>query len=198
MSAHLLCIRQRHVDLVAAVVLLVGAIDLAMVPAASAAPCWFPPVVGTITDPFREPPCRWCAGNRGLDFRVSGDVAVRAAASGRVVFVGTVVEVRYVVVQLPNGWRHTYGQLTSTSLELGDVVLANGAVGRAADTFFFGLRIGDDYGDPAPFIGVLRGRPRLVPIDATTARPSPPARPRCLRASPASPPTSPNYLHRYV
>ena len=42
--------------------------------AADAAPCWFPPVTGTVTDPYREPPCPWCAGNRGLDYRVGGDV----------------------------------------------------------------------------------------------------------------------------
>jgi murein DD-endopeptidase MepM/ murein hydrolase activator NlpD len=144
-----------------------------------AAPCWYPPVVGEVVDPYREPPCRWCAGNRGIDYRVDRDVAVRAAASGRVVFVGTVVDVRYVVIQLAGGWRHTYGQLASTSLVTGDVVLATDVVGRASDTFFFGLRIGDDYADPAPFIGTLRNRARLIPLDATPARPAPPARPRC-------------------
>lgn len=144
-----------------------------------AAPCWFPPVSGTVVDPFREPPCPWCAGNRGLDYRVGGDVAVSAAATGRVVFVGLVVDVRYVVIQLPSGWRHTYGQLTSTSVELDDVVLANGSVGRASDTFFFGLRLAEDYADPAPFIGMLRGRPRLIPTDGTSARPAPPAQPKC-------------------
>ena len=161
----------------AALVLLVVSVPAAR--PASAAPCWFPPVVGVITDPYREPPCRWCAGNRGIDYRVGGDVGVRAAASGRVVFVGTVVDVRYVVIQIAGGWRHTYGQLTTTSLVLGDVVLANGVVGRASDAVFFGLRIGDDYADPAPFIGTLRGRARLVPLDGTPARPAPMARPRC-------------------
>lgn len=146
-----------------------------------AAPCWFPPVVGAVTDPFRKPPCTWCAGNRGLEYRIAGNMIVRAAATGRVVFVGSVAGVRYVVVQLPNGWRHTYGRLASTRLELGAVVFANSALGLVADTFFFGLRIGDDYADPAPYIGVMRTRPRLVPIDATPPRPAPPARPRCRR-----------------
>lgn len=146
---------------------------------AQAAPCWFPPVAGTITDPYREPPCTWCAGNRGLDYRVGDDAVVRAAASGRVVFVGTVVDVRYVVVRLAGGWRHTYGQLTATPLRTGQVVVAHSVVGRASGTFFFGLRIGHDYADPAPFIGALRGRPRLVPVDGTAARPAPPALPRC-------------------
>ncbi len=146
---------------------------------AAAAPCWFPPVVGTVVDPFREPPCPWCAGNRGLEFRVAREAAVRAAASGRVVFVGTVVDVRYVVVQLANGWRHTYGHLGATALESGDVVLASGVIGSASGTFFFSLRIGDGYADPAPFIGKEYIRPRLVPIDATAPRPAPPARLRC-------------------
>jgi murein DD-endopeptidase MepM/ murein hydrolase activator NlpD len=160
-------------------VLLAVSIGLSGTGTVGAAPCWFPPVVGTVTDPYREPPCRWCAGNRGVDYQVGDDVAVRAAASGRVVFVGTVVDVRYVVVQTARGWRHTYGRLTSTTLLPGAVVLADGVVGRASGTFFFGLRIGDDYADPAPFIGALRTRARLIPLDGTPARPAPPARPRC-------------------
>ena len=146
---------------------------------AAGTPCWFPPVVASVSDPFREPPCPWCAGNRGIEYRIAADTAVRAAASGRVVFAGTVVDVRYVVVQLSNGWRHTYGRLATATVELGDVVLANEVIGAASGTLFFGLRIGDDYADPAPYIGVTRSRPRLVPLDGTPARPAPPARLRC-------------------
>ena len=155
------------------------AVDVVAARPVAAAPCWFPPVVGEVVDPYREPPCRWCAGNRGIDYGIAGGVDVRAAATGRVVFVGRVVDARYVVVRLASGWRHTYGGLTSTPLVAGDVVLANGDVGRASGTFFFGLRIGDDYADPAPFLGTLRGRVRLIPIDGTPPRPAPPARPRC-------------------
>ncbi len=144
-----------------------------------AAPCWRPPVVGAVDDPFREPPCTWCAGNRGIEYSLRGTVDVRAAASGRVVFVGEVVAVSYVVVQLANGWRHTYGQLDESSLALGDVVLAGGAIGRATDRFFFGLRIGDDYADPEPYLGEIVGRRRLVPIDGSPARPAPPPSVRC-------------------
>jgi murein DD-endopeptidase MepM/ murein hydrolase activator NlpD len=161
------------------VALLAAVLPFAQAPPVNAAPCWFPPVVGTVVDPYREPPCRWCAGNRGIDYRVADDVAVHAAASGRVVFVGTVVDVRYVVVQLASGWRHTYGQLVSTPLVAGDVVFAEGVVGRASEQFFFGLRIGDDYADPAPFIGTVSRRARLIPLDGTPARPAPPSRPGC-------------------
>ncbi len=68
-----------------------------------------------------------------------------------------------------------------TSVDTGDIVLAGGTIGRATDRFFFGLRIGDDYADPSPYIGAMRTRPRLVPIDATPPRPPPPARPTCRR-----------------
>ena len=157
-------------------------VSVALLLAASnveAAPCWQPPVEATIVDDFRAPPCVWCAGNRGLEYAIDGTTVVHVAASGRVEFVGAVAGVRYVVVRLSNGWRHTYGKLRSTSLETGDIVLAGGTIGRVTDRFFFGLRIGDDYADPAPHLGVMRARPRLVPIDATPPRPAPPTRPVC-------------------
>ena len=185
MSARSRPVRCRSVTTGSPIWLLAVAVTVAAVaapvPARSvdAAPCWFPPVTGTVIDPFREPPCPWCAGNRGLDYRIGADVTVRVAASGRVEFVGVVADVRYVVIRLANGWRHTYGQLVSTSTQLGDLALAGAPIGRASRTFFFGLRFGDDYTDPAPFIGALRGRPRLVPVDGRAARPAPPARPSC-------------------
>jgi murein DD-endopeptidase MepM/ murein hydrolase activator NlpD len=159
----------------------VSAALLVVAPTVGAAPCWRPPVEATIVDEFRAPPCVWCAGNRGLEYAIDGATVVRAAASGRVEFVGSVARVGYVVVRLSNGWRHTYGQLRSTTLDTGDIVLAGRMIGRASDRFFFGLRIGDDYADPAPYLGVMRTRPRLVPVDATPPRPAPPARPTCRR-----------------
>jgi hypothetical protein len=98
-----------------------------------------------------------------------------------VVFSGAVAGVRYLVIQLPNGWRHTYGRLTSTStsIDVGVAVLAGREIARADDTLFFGLRVGEDYRDPAPFIGVERRRPRLVPVDGTPPRPAPPSRLQC-------------------
>ncbi|HSP28075.1 MAG TPA: peptidoglycan DD-metalloendopeptidase family protein, partial [Ilumatobacteraceae bacterium] len=173
----------RGLLLVAGLAVLAAVVDPTAARPAHAARCWFPPVVGVVADPYRQPPCPWCAGNRGIDYRVGDDVVVRAAESGRVVFVGTVVGVRYVVIQIAGGWRHTYGQLTSSPLVIDDVVLANTVVGRASDAFFFGLRIGDDYADPAPFIGTLRTRARLIPVDGTAARPAPPARPRCAQVT---------------
>jgi murein DD-endopeptidase MepM/ murein hydrolase activator NlpD len=141
--------------------------------------CWRPPVAGVILDPFRAPACRWCAGNRGIEYAVARATMVRAAASGTVTFSGDVAGTRYVVVRLPNGWRTTYGRLDAADVELGDRVVAGSEVGTVSSGFFFGLRIGEDYVDPAPFIGTVVGRPRLVPVDGSVARPAPVPKVRC-------------------
>ena len=146
---------------------------------AAAAPCWRPPVTGVVSDPFREPPCAYCAGNRGVEYRVGSRVLVRAVASGTVSWAGSIAGTTYVVVRHMNGWRTTYGRLVTTSMRAGDVIVAGVAVGRASSVFYFGLRTADGYVDPAPFLGALRGRPRLVPIDGRVARLAPPARWRC-------------------
>ena len=146
---------------------------------AGAGPCWRPPVEGVVSDPFREPPCPYCAGNRGLEFRVGSQVIVRAVASGTVSWAGSIAGTTHVVVRHRDGWRTTYGRLVTASLRAGDVVVAGAAVGRASRVFYFGLRSADGYVDPAPFLGELRSRPRLVPVDGRVARPAPPARWRC-------------------
>ena len=147
---------------------------------AAAAPCWPAPVSGAVVvDPFRPPDCRWCAGNRGLEYAVGSRVEVRAAAAGEVTFSGSVAGVDYVVVRLDNGWRLTYGRLTNRAVRVGESIEQLAVVGRVSGEFFFGLRIGDDYADPAPFIGRLVARPRLVPIDGTSPRPAPATTVRC-------------------
>ena len=145
----------------------------------AAAPCWQPPVIGVVVDPFRAPACTWCAGNRGIEYLVDRNSRVNAAASGTVAFVGEVADTRYVVVELPGGWRHTYGRLASTRVVVGDVVVAGAEIARTTTEFLFGLRVGDDYADPAPYIGVLVGRARLIPVDGSDPRPAPPAQARC-------------------
>ena len=168
-------LRRSMVSAVMVCVVLVGGVG----GATSARTCWYPPVVGVVTDPFRAPACTWCAGNRGIEYRVGRDVDVRAAVSGVVSFVGTVAGTRYLVVQSPDGSRITYGRLRSAGAGAGDRVLAGTTIARAGGEFFLGLRLGDDYVDPAPYIGRLVGRPRLVPTDGSVARPSPTVEPRC-------------------
>ena len=148
-----------------------------------AGPCWMPPVDGVVTDPFREPPCIWCAGNRGIDYRVAMSTVVRAPATGRVTFSGTVVGTTYVVIEVANGWRLTHGKLEATHLRQGDVVVAGGVIGVASGAFFFGVRDGAIYVDPAPLLGRLVGRPRLIPSDGSPPRPSTATRLRCQARS---------------
>ncbi len=163
---------------VGVVLLVVLAVGIAQ-RAAAGAPCWVPPVVGTVTDPFRQPPCVWCAGNRGIEYEVVAGSTVRAVAAGTVTFSGVIAGDRYVVVELASGWKLTYGRVASTTLAAGDVVVRGSIVGRTLDHFFFGLRIDDEYADPAPYLGVEVGRRRLIPTDGRPPRPTPLPRLRC-------------------
>ena len=160
------------------VIVFVGA-GLSWSEPAEGEPCWSPPVEGVVTDPFRKPPCPWCPGNRGIEYRVGGSTTVHSTATGRVVFSGRVVDTTYVVVRLANGWRLTYGKLDDTHLEQGDVVVAGSVIGRSSGEFFFGIRDGDVYIDPAPYLGRLFGQPRLIPSDGSAGRPSMTSRLRC-------------------
>ena len=157
--------------------------------AALAAPCWLPPVAGVVTDPFREPPCPWCAGNRGVEYRVAAGTRVRSVAAGIVTFSGVVAGVRYVVVRHADGRRITYGHLTSTSLTTGDRVVSRSVVGVADGTFHLGVRVGGRYVDPTPLLGRLVGRPRLIPTDGSAARAAPAPTVRCPGAARTAPAT---------
>jgi len=148
-------------------------------PIAHAAPCWQPPVDGVVVDPFREPRCPYCSGNRGIEYRVEPGASVTAVASGTVSWAGMVAGTRYLVVRHSDGRRATYGRLATSSPKVGDRVAAGEVVGTTKHDFYFGIRDGDRYIDPAPLLGEWRGRPRLVPIDGRTERPAPPARLRC-------------------
>lgn len=154
---------------------------LAAPASSAAATCWLPPVVGGIADPFRAPPCRWCAGNRGIEYSVAARTRVRAVATGIVTYSGVVAGTRYVVVDIGAGRRVTYGRLSSARVGSGDRVVARSVIGTVSGTLFFGLRVHDVYTDPSPFIGTIVGRPRLIPTDGTTPRPAPPPTLRCGR-----------------
>ena len=136
--------------------------------------CYQPPVVSPIVDPFRAPACTYCSGNRGLEYRPTHGSRVVAAAPGVVRFSGVVAGVRYVVIDQTDGRSATYGRLASSSVAVATQVGRGDTVGTTTDRFYFGLRIGDRYIDPAPFLGVLRYRPRLVPFDGSPRRRAPP------------------------
>ncbi len=147
--------------------------------AAGVLPCWRPPVSAPVIDPYREPVCRWCPGNRGLEYGTRAGTPVRAVAAGFVTFAGSVAGRRYVVVAHPGGWRTTYGDLVAIRVGRGAPVVARSIVGTAGPTLHFGVRDRGGYRDPAPFLGRLGHRPRLVPRDGSPGAPPGPARLTC-------------------
>lgn len=145
---------------------------------ASAPSCLLPPVDAPVVDRYRPGACPYCAGNRGLQYDVAPGTPVRAAAAGIVSFSGPVAGTYYVVVRHADGRRATYGQLDGSHLGPGNRIAAGASVGRSAGGLHFGLRRGDEYVDPEPFLGRLRPRPHLVPTDGTPRRAAP--RPRLV------------------
>ncbi len=141
--------------------------------------CLLPPVSAPVADPFREPACPWCPGNRGITYDVPAGAPVRAAAAGVVTFSGWVAGTFYLVVGHADGLRATYGELAGSPFGIGDPVVAGATVGVSAGGLHFGLRIGDQYVDPAPYLGRLVERARLVPTDGSAPRPAPAPRLDC-------------------
>ena len=163
----------------AAVVLAAAAVVPAVVMAPAGAPpawatgaeCLPPPVTTPITSPFRPPGCPYCAGHRGVTYEPPPGAVVRAVIGGTVLFAG---QVAGVVVADSEGRRWSYGHLGATLVRAGQRVVAQQAVGLSGRVLHLGLRVGEDYADPAPLLGAWRGRPRLVPVDGSAPRPPPP------------------------
>ena len=147
--------------------------------ARSAASCLLPPVNAPVVDAFREPSCTWCPGNRGLEYAArAGHGRACGGRRARSRSAATVAGDLYVVVEHADGLRATYGRLASTELSTAvDGGRRRSVVGRASSELYFGLRRGDTYVDPAPLLGRLVERWRLVPTDGSPGRPAPP--PRC-------------------
>ncbi len=149
---------------------------LGPLPAPAAAP-WVPPVDGPVVRPFEEPATGWAPGHRGVDFAVAPGTEVRAAAGGRVVFAGRVAEALHVVVAHPGDVRSSYSHLSTVAVaegagvERGDVLGRSGGAGPGHDgtVVHFGVRLGERYVDPAPFLARPSLRPALAP-DRDTVR----------------------------
>lgn len=150
---------------------------------ANASSCWLPPVEAPVVAPFRAPACVWCPGNRGIEFGTDPGHPVLAVASGTVTFSGPVAGVGYVVVRHADGRRVTYGGLAPTALVEDDVVLRRSIVGTTVGPFHFGLREGDRYLDPTPYIGRPATRTRLLPADGGAGRPGTVSRARCTTSN---------------
>ena len=85
-----------------------------------------------VIHPFEKPAQRWSAGHRGVDLAVPDrDRHVYAPAPGRVVFSGTVVNRKVLVIAHPDGRRSTFEPMDE-ALPVGTEVTAGDAVGTVA------------------------------------------------------------------
>jgi murein DD-endopeptidase MepM/ murein hydrolase activator NlpD len=123
-----------------------------------------------VADSFRPPSCKWCAGNRGIEYVIPAHTPVYSAASGVVTFAGSVAGARYVVVRTKSGVVVTHGRLEAVQVSRGDPVSAGFRIGTSTGGLYIGVRRLGEYLDPmtcAPAAknpSGLRPRAVLVPI----------------------------------
>ena len=87
-----------------------------------------------VVRPFEKPAQRWSAGHRGVDLAVpENDRRVYAPAPGKVVFSGTVVNRKVLVIAHPDGRRSTFEPMDE-ALPVGTTVAAGEVIGTAAIT----------------------------------------------------------------
>ena len=87
-----------------------------------------------VIHPFKKPAQRWSAGHRGVDLVVpENDRHVYAPAPGKVVFSGTVVNRKVLVIAHPDGRRSTFEPMDE-ALPVGTTVAAGEVIGTVAVT----------------------------------------------------------------
>ena len=122
---------------------------------------FLPPVDAEVVDAYRPPAHVGASGNRGLEYDTEPGQPVGASAVGEVVFAGSVANNRFVTVLYRDGLRTAYGYLGWIAVEEGDWVGPGQLLGTTSGRFFFSVRAGDDYLDPA--LVLTAGRVRLIP-----------------------------------
>lgn len=136
---------------------------------------WIRPVPGGVVAPFQEPPGRYAAGHRGVDFAAAAGTSVKAANDGRVSFAGVVAGSTHVVVSHDGGIRTSYSYLATAVVSTGQTVTRGQVVGTAGGSgeghgpgvLHFGVRVGDRYVDPMLLFSPpdLTKMVNLVPAD---------------------------------
>lgn len=85
-----------------------------------------------VVRPFEKPAQRWSVGHRGVDLAVpEHDRRVYAPAPGKVVFSGTVVNRKVLVIAHPDGRRSTFEPMDE-ALPVGTTVAAGDVIGTVA------------------------------------------------------------------
>ena len=121
------------------------------------------PVNLPVIDQFRAPSCKWCTGNRGIEYRTEPGSIVTAAVGGIASFVGNVAGTNYVVVKTINNLLVTHGRLQSVSVKSGAVIAVGQAIGVAGESLYIGVRVNGQYTDPRQCAGLgSMGKPRAV------------------------------------
>jgi murein DD-endopeptidase MepM/ murein hydrolase activator NlpD len=122
-----------------------------------------------ILDQFRPPSCKWCSGNRGIEYRTVPGSEVTAVADGVATFVGSVAGTNYVVIKTNetlktgNNLLVTHGRLRSVSVKSGDLIAAGQTIGSAGELLYIGVRANGQYTDPQQCASVgSTGKPRAV------------------------------------
>jgi Peptidase family M23/Putative serine esterase (DUF676) len=128
-----------------------------------ARPWLIPPVDGPIIARFQAPGTDWGPGHRGVDFYAAPETAVRAAASGRVAFAGSVAGVNAVTLEHRGDVATTYTDLAEILVAEGSYVLQGEWIGRSGTPhrgggeagIHFGVKVAGRYVDPEDFLGPL-------------------------------------------
>ena len=124
------------------------------------------PINLVVIDQFRAPSCKWCSGNRGIEYRTEPGSIVTAATGGIVSFVGMVAGTNYVVIktmEASNNLLVTHGRLQSVSVKSGAVIAVGQTIGVAGESLYIGVRVNGQYTDPrqCASLGSV-GKPRAV------------------------------------
>ena len=124
------------------------------------------PINLVVIDQFRAPSCKWCSGNRGIEYRTEPGSIVTAAAGGIASFVGMVAGTRYVVIKTidtSDNLLVTHGRLQSVSVKSGAVIAVGQTIGVAGESLYIGVRVNGQYTDPRQCAGLGPvGKPRAV------------------------------------
>ena len=124
------------------------------------------PINLVVIDQFRAPSCKWCSGNRGIEYRTEPGSIVTAAVGGIASFVGNVAGTNYVVIKTiktNNNLLVTHGRLQSVSVKSGAVINVGQSIGVAGESLYIGVRVNGQYTDPRQCAGLgSMGKPRAV------------------------------------